>query len=290
MAHVVTAPSESPIRSASGKLEVFQIPAWTDNFIYLLVDRASRRAAAVDGPEAGPALEAAERLGVKLDTILNTHTHPDHVGINRDLADRNLLDGMRVVGPQRTAHQVPGLTEAVDEGSRVEFGGVTGTVLSTEGHMNGHVTYLFEDLMFCGDTLFAGGCGYVFDGPFETMFESLRKLSAQDPASRVLCAHEYTQDNLKFAWTVEPDNEALASRIRRDWALRAAGKPTVPSLLKEELETNPFLRSDSPSLRDRVAQKMGRELSGDLETFVATRKLKDRKDHRALKDADLPLN
>jgi hydroxyacylglutathione hydrolase len=160
----------------------------------------------------------------------------------------------------------------------------------TEGHIDGHVSYVFGDVLFSGDTLFAGGCGYLFDGPPEAMFGSLTRLSALDPATRVCCAHEYTQDNLRFAWSVEPDNDALADRIRRVWALRAEGRASVPSTIAEERATNPFLRHHSPTLRASVAKAFpDRDLSTPEAIFAATRALKDRKDYRRLTDAALPL-
>jgi len=150
------------------------------------------------------------------------------VGINTDLADRGLLAKMRVVGPAKARDAVPGITEAVDEGDAVTFGPVTAKVMLTEGHINGHVSYVFEDVVFCGDTLFAGGCGYLFDGPPAKMHDSLTRLSQLAPETRVCCAHEYTQDNLRFAWSVEPENETLARRIKDVWARRGKGECVCP--------------------------------------------------------------
>jgi hydroxyacylglutathione hydrolase len=266
---------------------VHQIPAWQDNFIYLLVDTQSGESAFIDGPEATPALEAAARLGVRPRHIFNTHTHFDHVGINQQLAEMGRLDGMRVVGPRKKASDVPGLTEPVDEGSEVSLGGVLGRVMLTEGHIDGHVSYVFDDFLFCGDTLFAGGCGYLFDGPPAKMYESLRRLRELDPSTKVLCAHEYTQDNLRFAFSVEPNNAALRERIRRDWAKRAEGRATVPSTIGEERATNPFLRWDSDELRTNVEQAWGESFTEPAEIFAATRRLKDKKDYRSITDVEL---
>lgn len=286
MTHAVTVP-QPPLRVAGGALEAHQVPAWRDNFIWLLVSRARGEAAAVDGPEAGPALEACARLGVQLTTILNTHTHPDHVGLNADLPN---LAELRVVGPARKADEVPGLTEPVDEGDRFELFGVPVQVLLTEGHIDGHVSFVLEGAVFAGDTMFGAGCGYLFDGPPEKMFHSLERLAALPPDTRVFCAHEYTQDNLRFAWTVEPDNEALAERIRETWRVRRGGASTVPSTIELERATNPFLRSKSPTIRSKVAEAFpDRPLNEPVEVFAATRALKDRKDYRAFSDADLPL-
>lgn len=289
MEHAVSKPTP-PFRSASGKLEVHQIPAWQDNFIYLLVDVGTGQAAAVDGPEARPALEYAKLEGLELTTIINTHTHFDHVGINQSLADAGQLEAMTVVGPARKASDVPGLTRGVDEGDVVTWGGVQGRVLLTEGHIDGHVSYVFDDLLFCGDTLFAAGCGYLFDGPPAKMYESLRRLRELDRETKVLCAHEYTQDNLRFAWTVEPENDALSQRIRDAWAVRASGGATVPSKVGLERDTNPFCRWDSEDLRRHVAEQSGRALAEPAEIFAATRALKDAKRYRERSDEQLPLN
>lgn len=284
IAHVVTHP-HPPLRSADGRLEVHQLPAWRDNFVWMLVCLETGAVAAVDGPDAEAALAWCEARGARLDAILNTHTHGDHIGVNRDLARRGLLDGVRVVGPARAASSVPGLTEAVDEGDTVVFGASVGRVMLTEGHLDGHVSYLFDDLLFCGDTMFGAGCGYLFDGPPEVMHASLERLAALPPATRVCCAHEYTWDNLRFAWSVEPDNAALAARVASARATLAGGGATVPSTIGEERATNPFLRHHAPSLRARVAAAMpDRPLTTPAEIFAATRALKDRKDYRAQPD------
>lgn len=288
MEHAVSKPTP-PIRSASGRLEVHQVPAWKDNFIYLLVDRASGRAAAVDGPEAAPALDYVHSHGLTLAGLFNTHTHFDHVGINQALLDAGQLDGLPVVGPARKAADVPGLTRGVDEGDEVEWGGVTGRVFLTEGHIDGHVSFLFEDLLFCGDTLFAAGCGYLFDGPPAKMYASLARLRELDREVKVLCAHEYTQDNLRFAWSVEPENELLAARIRRDFATRADGGATVPSTIGDERDTNPFCRWDSPDLKRHIEAASGRRLEQPEDVFAATRALKDQKTYRERPDSTLPL-
>jgi len=271
-------------------MTVHQLPAWRDNLVWIL--SVGDEAAVVDGPPvADQVLEYCAANGLRLTTILNTHTHGDHVGINRDLAKRGLLDGLAVVGPGRAAAQVPGLTVGVDDGDVVEFAGVAGRVLLTEGHIDGHVSYLFEDLLFCGDTLFGAGCGYLFDGPPQKMHASLSRLAELPEDTRVCCAHEYTEDNLRFAWTIEADNPALADRIRYTWAIRATGGSSVPSTIGLERATNPFLRHQSEGLVARVKAAMpDRDLASPASVFAATRALKDRKDYKTLTDADLPLD
>ena len=287
--HVVHKPTE-PFPIASGALEVHQIPAWEDNFIWLIVCTKTGAAAAVDGPEADPLLTYCKQHGIDLRSIFNTHTHGDHVGLNRDLIRRDLLGPIDVVGSARAAKNVPGLTRGVDEGDTVTVGTVSGRVMLTEGHLNGHITFAFDGAVFCGDTMFAAGCGYLFDGPAPTMHDSLSRIAALDPSTHLCCAHEYTQDNLRFAWTVEPDNDALKNRIQTAWRTRSEGRSCVPSTIGLERQTNPFLRTHSESLRQHVTTAMPSMPSETpAELFAATRALKDTKTYRALGDTHLPL-
>jgi hydroxyacylglutathione hydrolase len=288
MPHTVLV-STDPWPSASGTLRVHQIPAATDNLVWLLQRAESDEVAVVDGPDAGAVLDYLHTHRLRLTTILNTHTHGDHIGINRDLAARGRLAGLRVVGPAPRAAEVPGLTEGVDEGDTVAFSGTSGRVMRTEGHIDGHVSFVFEDVLFCGDTMFGGGCGYLFDGPPAKMHDSLQRLAALPEGTRVCCAHEYTEDNLRFAWTLEPDNTDLRERLLDVRTRRARGESTVPSTIGLELRTNPFLRGHSPTLRERVVAAMGAiDLDDPVAVFAATRALKDRKDYKKLPPESFP--
>lgn len=289
MQHLVTRPTPA-FTSRDGRLTVHQVPVWVDNLVWIAVCSETGEAAIVDGPEAGPVLDYCKAQGLRVTTVLNTHTHGDHVGINRDLQKRGLLDGLSVVGPARRADDVPGLTRAVDDGDLVRIGAVEGRVMLTEGHLDGHVSFVLSDMLFCGDTMFAGGCGRLFDGPPAKMHDSLQRLAALPGDTWVCCAHEYTQDNLRFAWSVEPGNAALAERIRRVWALRAEGGCTVPTRIEEERATNPFLRTESEELVASVRAAMGdAPLDGSLDVFTATRRLKDIGAYKARGDEGLPL-
>ena len=289
MDHVVSNPTP-PFSALDGRAEVHQIPVWRDNFSWILVCKQTGQAAIVDGPEADPVLDYAAARGLELSTILTTHTHPDHIGIHRELAKRGELDALRVVGNAALEGTIPGLSEGVGEGDSVSLGELRGQVMLTEGHLDGHITYLFDELLFCGDTLFAGGCGYLFDGPPTKMHASLTRLAALAGATQVCCAHEYTEDNLRFAWSVEPDNEALAARIREVWARRARGESTVPSTIADERATNPFLRGDSDTIRRSVAAALpDAPLTSPAEVFAATRALKDKKLYKQAGDEVLPL-
>ncbi len=272
MQHVVTQPA-APLPVAGGALRVHMVPAAKDNLSWVL--EADGRALVVDGPDAAPVLAYCEAQGLEIVGVLNTHTHWDHIGINEGLPA-----GLRIVGPARAAADVPGLTEPVDDGAEVSFGDVVGRVLLTEGHIDGHVCYLFGDALFSGDTLFTGGCGRLFDGPPEKMFRSLLRLAELPGDTKVFCGHEYTEDNLAFARSVEPENEALLARIERVRAIRSQGAAAVPSTLEEERATNPFLRPGSPTLAAQVAEAIGHDLATPLDIFTATRTLKDRGHHR----------
>lgn len=275
MAHVVSKPTP-PFRSRSGAFEVHQIPAASDNLVWLMVCKQSGACAVVDGPDAEGALRYAAQHGLHIRSVLNTHTHGDHVGVNLDLAKRGKLDAMQVIGPDEARDEVPGLTRGVRHGDTLQVGDVQGTVITANGHIRGHVCFLFEDVLFSGDALFAGGCGRVFTGDFAASYEGLARLKALPPETRVCCAHEYTEDNLAFARSVEPDNAALIERQARVRAVRAQGGCAVPSTLAEEHATNPMLRWDSASLIAHVREQAGdASLSTPLEVFTATRKLKD---------------
>jgi hydroxyacylglutathione hydrolase len=289
MSHVVSRELE-PVRAMHGALEVHVLPAAIDNLAFVAVCTATGAAAVVDAPGLEPVWSLARARGVTPTAIFNTHVHGDHVGINRELAGRGELARWRVVGAARTAAAIPGLTEPVHEGSQVRLGAVVGRVLETPGHLDGHVCFVFGDALFCGDTLFAGGCGYLFDGPPAAMYASLSRLAELPPDTRVFCAHEYTQDNLRFAWSVEPENDALARRIREVWRIRSDGGCTVPSTIGLERATNPFLRGGSTALRRNLAQQLPQaDLRDPVEVFAATRALKDRKAYRAIGDDQLPL-
>lgn len=288
--HTVTQPLP-PLEACGSALRIWRVPAASDNLVWMAECVQTGAVALIDGPSAAEALAACDALGLVPTAVWNTHTHGDHVGINRELARLGRLDGLEVIGPARAADAVPGLTRGVDEGDVVQLGALTARVLRTEGHIDGHVSYVLGDALFCGDTLFTGGCGYLFDGPPAKMYRSLMRLAELPGDTLVCCAHEYTTDNLRFAWSVEPDNAALAERIRRVWAIRARGGCAVPSTIEEERATNPFLRPGAPGLiaSVRAASDQLGATPTPSEVFAATRALKDTGAHKALTDAQLPL-
>jgi hydroxyacylglutathione hydrolase len=228
-------------------LTIEQIPVLSDNYIYLLHDPAGGATAAVDPAEAGPVEARLAERGWRLTHILNTHHHHDHVDGNLRLKRRF---GCLVIGAERDRARIPGLDRGVGDGDRVEIGAATATVLDTPGHTIGHICYHFagEDALFCGDTLFSLGCGRMFEGDPPGMWASLARLRALPADTRVYCAHEYTAANGRFAAAIEPDNPALAARLDEVAALRAAGRPTIPSRIGVERDTNPFLRADRPEM------------------------------------------
>jgi len=253
-------------------MEVHQFPCLNDNYSFLLHDPNSGATAVVDTPEVAPIEAALAERGWTLTHILNTHHHWDHTGGNEELKKRH--PGVRVIGPAReTKGAIPGLDRAVVEGDVVELGAIEARVLDTPGHTAGHVSYHFpsERKIFVGDTLFAMGCGRLFEGDAETMLASVRKITALPGDTQVYCAHEYTMTNAKFAATVEPENAELARRVRETEAMRAAGIPTVPTTVEKELATNPFCRSDSEGLR----RTLGMEGADDVAVFAETRRRKD---------------
>jgi hydroxyacylglutathione hydrolase len=251
-------------------LQIEILPALRDNYCYLVHDPRSGSTAAVDPPEPEPVLRALDRQGWRLSHVLSTHHHSDHTGGNRALVEAT---GCEVVGYRPDAKRVPGLTIALDDGDTFALGEARAQVLAIPGHTTGHVAYWFEDdrAVFCGDTLFAMGCGRLFEGTPEQMWASLSRLSALPPETRVYCGHEYTQANARFAITIEPANQALQARLAEVDRLRADGRPTIPSTIALEHATNPFLRADEPAVRRAV----GLGEAAAWEVFAAVRRRKD---------------
>jgi hydroxyacylglutathione hydrolase len=223
-------------------LTVTPIPLFKDNYAWLLRDSGTGATAVVDPADAGPVEAAIEAAGGRLDLILLTHHHADHVGGTDAVRARYRAS---VVGAAADANRLPRLDRAVREGDTVSLGNAVGSVIDTPGHTLGHIAFYFPDgpALFCGDTLFSLGCGRLIEGTAAQMFASLRKFAALPPDTQVYCGHEYTEANARFAVTVEPDNAALRARAAEIGRLREAGKSTVPSRLAEELAANPFMRA-----------------------------------------------
>jgi hydroxyacylglutathione hydrolase len=231
-----------------------RIPMFADNYAWLLRDAATGAVAVVDPADADAVVAAVDaRAGGRLDLILLTHHHDDHVAGTDAVRARY---GARVVGAAADAYRLPRLDEAVREGDVVSLGESAAFVIETPGHTIGHIAFSFPGVLLCGDTLFSLGCGRLLEGTAADMFASLAKLAALPGDAQVCCGHEYTLGNARFAVTVEPDNVPLRARAEQVAALRAAGEPTVPSLLSAELAENPFLRApDAAALADIRTRK-----------------------------------
>lgn len=255
-------------------MEIYRLPAFRDNYIFVLHEAESAQAAVVDPGDAEPVLQTLERLGATLTTIFNTHHHSDHVGGNRQLLGQ--FPAALVYGGADDRGRIPGQTHFLREGDRVPFGGRQAEVFFVPGHTRAHIAYYFAPSgaddwgeLFCGDTLFAGGCGRLFEGTPAQMVESLGKLRRLPDTTRVWCAHEYTLNNLNFAITVDGDNGALRDRLEQVQAIRAQNLPTIPAELGLEKQTNPFLRWDEAALR-RTTNSLS-----DVQTFARLRGRKD---------------
>jgi hydroxyacylglutathione hydrolase len=255
-------------------MQVIPVPQLSDNYAYLIVDESTRAAGVVDCSEAEPVRRAVEAAGAKLVAILPTHHHWDHVGGNDDLLKQGALE---VYGYRGQADRIPGCTREVVEGDSVALGSLAARVLFIPAHTAGHVAYYFEPekAVFTGDTLFAGGCGRLFEGDAAMMLRSLSKLMALPDETAVYFGHEYTEKNLRFALTLEPGNRALQERYA--WAVeqRRQHRPTVPTTIALEKATNPFFRWHSPELRASIERQCPGAGLDDVSIFARTRALKD---------------
>jgi len=232
-------------------IEVVRIPARQDNYIWMAHDPASGETVVIDPADAAPVLAEADRRGWKIGQIWNTHWHGDHIGGNAEI---KATTGCIVTGPAAEAAKIPTLDVQVCEGDRVRIGAFEAQVLEVPAHTAGHIAYYLLDagIAFVGDTLFAMGCGRLFEGTPAQMFANMQRLAALPSETIVYCAHEYTQSNGRYALHVEPDNPALVERMREVDAMRARGEPTVPTTIALERATNPFMRADSV---DQLAQR-----------------------------------
>jgi hydroxyacylglutathione hydrolase len=251
-------------------LEVIQIPVLIDNYIYLLHDAATHKTAVVDPTEAEPVLAFIEQKGWSLDYIFNTHHHWDHIGGNQELKEKT---GCSVLASAYDQNRIPAIDQTLAGGDSIKFGKEDIEIIATPGHTSGHIVYFCrqQQALFCGDTLFSLGCGRLFEGSAEQMFQSLQTIKALPDDTKIYCAHEYTQTNARFALSVEPDNEALILYSKKIDQLRAQQKTTIPSTLAQEKACNPFLRTDSATIR----QSLGMPKSHEVEVFAQLRKLKD---------------
>jgi hydroxyacylglutathione hydrolase len=255
-------------------MQVIPIPQLSDNYAYLVIDDTSRAAGVVDCAEAEPVLRSVRDTGVDLVAILPTHHHWDHIGGNDDLLKQQKLE---VYGYAGQGQRIPGCTREVHDGESIRLGTLVARILFIPAHTSGHIAYHFEQekSVFTGDTLFAGGCGRLFEGDAAMMLRSLSKLMALPDDTQVYFGHEYTEKNLRFALTLEPNNAEL--KKKHAWAVErmAQRQPTVPTSIASEKATNPFFRWSSPELRATLHRQFPELPMDDVSVFGKTRALKD---------------
>ena len=249
-------------------LTIHQFPCLSDNYGFLVHDDTSGETLCIDTPDAAEYLRQAEAQGWRITQIWNTHWHKDHAGGNLAI---KAATGCTITAPAGDAAKIDGVDRTVDQGDRVTLGGYTAQVINVGGHTLGHIAYFLPEagVAFVGDSLFALGCGRMFEGTAAQFWASLSRLKALPAQTMMYCAHEYTQANARFAVHADPDNAALASYAREIEGKRAAGAPTVPFVLERELATNPFLRAD----QEAVQARWGNEA---IEAFAALREAKNR--------------
>jgi hydroxyacylglutathione hydrolase len=250
--------------------EIHLVSCLKDNYAYILHEPRTKAVAVVDPSEAAPVMDALRARSLSLTHILNTHHHFDHTGGNLELKERT---GAKIIGPRADADRIPGIDIQVGNGDLVAIGTAIARIFDIPAHTRGHIAFWFEEAkaVFTGDTMFAMGCGRLFEGTPAQMWASLSTLARLPADTRVYCGHEYTQSNGRFALTLEPGNADLVARMKQVDELRNQGLPTIPSTIGLELKTNPFLRPDSPELR----QAMSMETANVIDVFAETRRRKD---------------
>jgi hydroxyacylglutathione hydrolase len=264
-------------------VRIERIPTLRDNYTYLVIDPATNQAAVIDAPEADPVIRRVEALGVNVTVILSTHHHPDHSAANPELAKRY---GAPVYGHASDADRIPGFTHGLEEGDTVSVGELQAEVLFIPAHTRAHIAYVFPGAVFCGDTLFAAGCGRLFEGDPRMMHVALNeKLSQLPDDTRVYCGHEYTESNLRFALSIEPGNARLQQKMETVVEIRARAaaswhdatelEMTVPSTIGEEKAINPFMRPDSPEIIASVQKRAPGTPTDNVSILGAVRRMKD---------------
>jgi len=252
-------------------IQVVPILAFKDNYIWCLVNEETKHCIIVDPGEAKPVLAYLKQFNLTLDALLITHHHWDHTNGIRSILKHYTVP---VFGPAK--EKIVGVTHLINEGDKIELAHwPIFEILAIPGHTLGHIAYIGNYFLFCGDTLFTGGCGRLFEGTAEQMLNSLNKLSRLPDETKVFCGHEYTLANLHFAQTIEPNNLHIKERLEKTRELRQKNLPSVPSSLAEERLTNPFLRCDNPEIKTRIEKRTGRKLTTPVEIFSYLRQWKN---------------
>ncbi|MGB3209165.1 MAG: hydroxyacylglutathione hydrolase [Desulforhopalus sp.] len=255
-------------------MKIVSVPCSFDNYAYLLICEETGAAAIVDPAEFYPVFCEIERSGVRLEAIFCTHHHADHIGGLEDMLGE--FPQLSVYGHEGDIHRIPGMNRSLTDGEMIGFGNIEGRVMHTPGHTTGSICYLIEDALFTGDTLFSGGCGRLFEGSPQQMYDALNvRIKSLPPETKVYFGHEYTASNLKFASFVEPDNQSVKKRLEQVAVLREKGEPTSPSSISIECETNPFLRCQEKGILRSVAEKFIGEKLDPISVFSALRQCKD---------------
>lgn len=256
-------------------MKVVPVPCLKDNYAYLVICEDTGGCGVVDPSEAAPVLKAVREHHVDLVAIFNTHHHWDHVGGNEDLLKAH--PNLQIYGHESDKGRIPGQTVFLKDQQPIALGLLHGHVTHNPGHTTGAVTYFFEDAGFTGDTLFAAGCGRLFEGDAADMYRSLNQVIGGHPnTTKLYFGHEYTENNLRFAQSVEPGNQAVMAKLQRVRELRAQGLATTPTTLEEEWATNPFMRVDSAEIKNHVAQHEPNNDLSPISVLRVVRELKDR--------------